>query len=327
MINSYDFVQEARTAYYHYLFEEDGTRVFWENHDTHDNDLSWVWPSSLGYCPLAKASERKKIMPSLPPSEEEELRRWSFFELGLDSERFLTEAFLFRWSDDYIVYPQCKISHQEWKCRGYADMTVMDKGENTLHVFEFKRVTRGKVPTRPYALQTLFYYLGLKAAKTIKVEAHLVLRTNADVIVFDITKGPENPGFYGFVNALTKDWWGEEEEQTILLSRQDLENEIALHHHYLTGTGFAPPIEDPINNKDGWQCLDTSQRDYKIYKTLRNAQRFAVRQVFETDYGYVQPGLVYPRCPWFCHASGPGPYEVFPGKEKPIVLWSDDDEF
>lgn len=327
-MNSYELIEYAREQYYLYLFEEEGEPILLEtlSHPAR-NDLDYVWPSSLGLCPMAAAKKRLAWPQSHPPSHKQNMERWSYFELGVSAEDWLTQAVAFALEPDYTVIRQIEVANTQLMCRGYADLVVAKPGE--AHLYEIKRPVATSKPTVHYALQTLFYGMTLRELIPERTwYFNLLMRTNRGICCWQFKE--ENPGFYFLVDLSTGEIWADENNEVIFISEQMVRDEIATHHSYLDRLSKELPVEcpikDPVNEDAGWQCIQRQNAEYKIYKTRRNAERFALGRFVETDYGFVKPGVVQTNCPWFCHSKNPGPFHVYPGDTKPIADWENDDE-
>jgi hypothetical protein len=93
-----------------------------------------------------------------------------------------------------------------------------------------------------------------------------------------------------------------------------------------TGPESGIPIADPINEDKGFNCIWKGKASKpKIYKTARNALRYAEGQTMERTLPTlmengktenvtvsIKPGVVYRNCYWLCHSPEPGPFHVWP---------------
>ena len=336
--NSHDFIQQARDAYYKHIYEEDGQRItITDDESERFSDTTWAWPSNLGRCPLQQALSRHEAPQTHPATPEEKRFLYGMFEQGNDAEKFIVEACVFY--HPYTILPQFRLNYNEegqTRATGKADMVVLDG--DVAHIFEVKRPLNANKPSYHWVLQTLFYGMAAKEQGIAsEITLHIVVRNNYDVIVWDFE---EDSGGYLIRNADNGELWDNPMNDPSFISFTRVISEIFYAHNWLrlvadnVALESGIPIEDPANAEDGWQCVWKGKNfEPKIYKTQRNAERYAEGRYVEqtlpvyTEGGYpalntdgsdkmatvyLRPGTAKRNCNWLCHSSNQGPFPVWP---------------
>lgn len=328
--NSFEFIQNARDAYYKHLYENEGQRITITDDSERFSDETWAWPSSLGRCPLQQAYSRHKTPQTHPSTPEETRFLYGMFEQGNDAERFIVEACCF-YHHDCTILPQYRLSFNEfgkYRATGKADMMVLD-GE-IAHIFEVKRPLSASAPSYHWILQTLFYGLTTVVQKVAaEVTMHIVIRNNYGISVWDFEVADKG---YIIRNAETGDLWDDPLNTPEAINIEAALDRITQQIDWLdivaagTVAESGIPVPDPVNNPDGWQCIDTHKKtEPKVYKTKRNADRYAeglyvemalplihTDGAVETVTVCVKPGSTKRRCNWFCHSPHQGPFPIWP---------------
>lgn len=245
--------------------------------------------SSLGFCPRAKAMDRRRLDRKFPELHlDEQLDVQLKFMHGRDSERRVVKSLIHRLGEDAVEY-EGTIHSEEMGVHGRFD-AVVDFGDGVRRVLELKKSEdkgygktttpdgrKAKEPFFPYCYQVLTYMLVMG----IEV-GHIVIVTHGAIDVWTLHEENEGYRLYhhtGVVwnNALNNPQWLNEVQISRLARTMHSYMEMSADQLYMTR-----PLDDPYNMGSeeplvadvgsAWQCIKLLNKPRT--KTPRPGTRF-----------------------------------------------------
>lgn len=294
-------IVQAYVAYTQYL-KEGGNRIHLPEKEAHDPEKAQglVFPSDLTMCPLAARFKREAALGRFQESENAVASSQTIMNLGNFYEDFLAEALIYTYGEQNVLR---HVSAEGFGARGRIDILLTVEGQD--YLLEVKSSAPfGKAkdphPKKGHVFQVLFYrmIIGDVPTSIVMFNRHAVNGT-LPFKVWDIVKKSE---LWNGYRVLDEDRYILDEAwNTNDLCYEAVLAEIQRHANYLSGNRSDIPIPDFLNDPAGWQCCYTTTKP-KPYKTERNALQYGEKPAVQRSGGdWVVPGVIAPRCPWFCH--------------------------
>lgn len=228
-----------REAYLDYL--QSGDHVELPQYQHRADDLSLVYASDLGRCPLAAALKRTRQPERFPKTDAERLTSLHLMRQGVKDAEPLQEALVWAFGKNAEVEKQ--VEDRILGVRGRID-TLLHR-EDGVHILEFKRrdTPHGGQAPEP-KLSDCFQVMAYgEIMKTPHMHIVTISRYFVTTWTLDL-RGTH----YWVVNDETGEQWGNNN-----MDIAGLKAEIARQKSYLDGNR-ADPMPGFANHPDGWQC-------------------------------------------------------------------------